>query len=297
VHVKDQTEIYLQFDTKINLISIPISSTEIAVNPFLNFSMCEPVPTLKLGNNLGASAFELLAVAEIKSGVFLGAMTERHFLGSLAFFGAMLTPLANAADIFASTDADGQTKWSTQALDDSYRKTLSFQSNTTPALTAKPSAKPTSQQTILHQRSLQIRPLVDTIANLHNVDSDLVMALIEIESGFNPHAISPKGARGLMQLMPATASRYGMRDTKELLDPARNLDIGVRHLKDLLVAHNGQWALAMASYNAGQHAVAKHGQRIPRYNETMLYVPAVLSAAARQASVTSEPEPSPLIAN
>jgi soluble lytic murein transglycosylase-like protein len=222
-------------------------------------------------------------------------MTARYFLGSLAFFAAMLTPLANAVDIFASTDANGQTKWSTQALDDSYRKTLSFPSNPIPALAVKSSVKPSPQQAVLLQKSLIIRSLVDTISRQHNVDTDLIMALIEIESGFNPHAISPKGARGLMQLMPATASRYGMRDTKELLDPARNLDIGVRHLKDLLVAHNGQWALAMASYNAGQHAVAKHGQRIPRYNETMLYVPAVLSAAARQASVTSEP--SSLIAN
>jgi soluble lytic murein transglycosylase-like protein len=207
-----------------------------------------------------------------------------------------LTP-AFAADIFASTDANGQTKWSTQALDNSYRKTLSFPSSTGPAIALESPAKLSPQQAILRQRSLQIRTLVNTFASLHNVDGNLVMALIEIESGFNPHAISPKGARGLMQLMPTTASRYGMRDAKELLDPARNLDIGIRHLKDLLAAHNGQWALAMASYNAGQYAVAKYGQRIPRYNETMLYVPAVLSAAARLASATPEPEPSPSIAN
>lgn len=146
---------------------------------------------------------------------------------------------AFAAEIFASTDADGQTKWSTQALDSSYRKALSLPSNSVPVVAVKSLVKPSIQQAILQQRGLLIRPLVDTVSRLHNVDSDLVMALIEIESGFNPQAISPKGARGLMQLMPATASRYGMRDAKELLDPARNLDIGVRHLKDLLAAHNG----------------------------------------------------------
>jgi soluble lytic murein transglycosylase-like protein len=229
--------------------------------------------------------------------MLLQLIKYRLIVASVAVNAVLGATSALGADVYASTDANGQTKWSTQALDDSYRKTLSFQSDLAPAFEVKSYAKPAPQQTKLHQRSLLVRPLVDTVASLHNVDSDLVMALIEIESGFNPQAISPKGARGLMQLMPATASRYGMRDAKELLDPARNLDIGIRHLKDLLAAHNGQWALAMASYNAGQHAVAKHGQRIPRYNETMLYVPAVLSAAARQASLTSEPALAPLIAN
>ena len=71
-----------------------------------------------------------------------------------------------------------------------------------------------------------------------------------------------------------------MTQVSELHDPARNIDMGVRHLKDLLNQNSGQWALVMASYNAGQHAVTKYGQRIPNYNETMLYVPAVLAKAA-----------------
>jgi soluble lytic murein transglycosylase-like protein len=82
-----------------------------------------------------------------------------------------------------------------------------------------------------------------------------------------------------MQLMPATAARYGVTDPG---DPAQNIDAGVRHLKDLLnVQHQGNVALALAAYNAGQGAVARHGGRIPPYRETMLYVPAVLAAAAR----------------
>jgi soluble lytic murein transglycosylase-like protein len=111
----------------------------------------------------------------------------------------------------------------------------------------------------------------------------LVEALVAVESNFNTHAISPKGARGLMQLMPTTAKRYGMKHEQELHNPAKNIDMGVRHLKDLLNLHNGQVSLAIASYNAGQGAVSKYGQRIPQYRETMIYVPAVLAYMARSA--------------
>ena len=271
--------------------------TKITVNCFYHLSLGNQVSPLKQGKRPAAYIPSGITTNLIKSSACLAFFTVQVLISLTALFGMTVTSVANAADIFASTDANGQTKWSTQALDSSYRKTLSLPSNSVPVVAVKSLVKPSIQQAILQQRGLLIRPLVDTVSRLHNVDSDLVMALIEIESGFNPQAISPKGARGLMQLMPATASRYGMRDAKELLDPARNLDIGVRHLKDLLVAHNGQWALTMASYNAGQHAVAKYGQRIPRYNETMLYVPAVLSAAARQASVTTEPASASVVGN
>lgn len=139
----------------------------------------------------------------------------------------------------------------------------------------------------METRRRSLYPLIESAARRHGVNTEMVMALIEVESGFNTHAVSPKGARGLMQLLPATAVRYGLRDVSELHDPARNIDIGIRHLKDLLIHHDGQWTLAMASYNAGQQAVAKHGQRIPGYTETMLYVPAVLAKAARFTSEAS----------
>ena len=189
-----------------------------------------------------------------------------------------------ALDVYSSTDIRGQTRWATQALDASYQKTIS-----TPDPQPVNSFAPTlilksAQRAALDQRRQEFLPIVDKISRQYDVDTSLVMALIEVESGFNFRAISPKGARGLMQLMPTTASRYGMREVQELYEPQRNLDIGIRHLKDLLVAHGGQQALAMASYNAGQYAVSKHGQRIPRYRETMLYVPAVLSIAARYAA-------------
>ena len=132
----------------------------------------------------------------------------------------------------------------------------------------------------IEQRGRDLYPLVDRIARGLGMDTSLIMALIEVESGFDTQAISPKGARGLMQLMPSTAAVYGLRDVRDLHNPERNLDIGIRHLKSLLIGHGGQWALALASYNAGRGAVAKSGQRIPGYAETMLYVPAVLAKAA-----------------
>lgn len=83
-----------------------------------------------------------------------------------------------------------------------------------------------------------------------------------------------------MQLMPATAARYGLSGPDTWRDPERNIDAGARHLKDLLVQHQGNLALALAAYNAGPGAVARHRGRIPPYRETMLYVPAVLARFA-----------------
>jgi soluble lytic murein transglycosylase-like protein len=191
------------------------------------------------------------------------------------------TPWASAADIYASVSADGTTRWATQALDDSYKKVMAEPAPVLPLNSRPPSSLyPAKQNPALQARRTALASLIEQTAARHGIDAQMLMALVEVESAFNTQAISPKGARGLMQLMPATALRYGMRQVRELHDPARNLDMGARHLKDLLALHDGQWALVMASYNAGHGAVAKHGQRIPRYTETMLYVPAVLSKAA-----------------
>lgn len=124
--------------------------------------------------------------------------------------------------------------------------------------------------------SKQTISLVVTTAMKYQIDPAVVLALIDVESSFQASAVSPMGARGLMQLMPTTAFRYGLRRSNDLHDPATNIEIGTRHLRDLLLSSNGNLTLALASYNAGQGAIRRSGNTIPAYRETMLYVPAIL---------------------
>jgi soluble lytic murein transglycosylase-like protein len=213
----------------------------------------------------------------------------KHCISYIAWLSLALLLATNATqtwatEIFASADATGQTKWATQALDTSYQKAIVTPDVVSRPTTTQPARPPAKSQVRLLHCSLDLRSLVSAIAIRYGVDAHLAMAVIEVESGCNTRALSPKGTHGLMQLMPATASQYGMRDAKDLYDPAQNLDMGIRHLRDLLAAHDGQLALAIASYNAGPNAVAKYRQRIPNYHETMLYVPAVLARAAQLSS-------------
>jgi soluble lytic murein transglycosylase-like protein len=113
-----------------------------------------------------------------------------------------------------------------------------------------------------------LKSLVDSISRTHGVDSGLVRAVIKTESNFNRWAVSPKGARGLMQLMPDTGRRLGVRD---FFDPQQNVDAGVRYLKFLLDKFDGNLDLSLAAYNAGENLVERIG-KIPNYPETRNYV-------------------------
>lgn len=124
----------------------------------------------------------------------------------------------------------------------------------------------------------QLDRLIAVIAHQHGVDPHLVRAVIEVESSFDPNARSPKGATGLMQLMPGTALRYNSRNP---LDPVQNVDAGTRYLRDLLQMFNGDMRLALAGYNAGEGAVLKYKRQIPPYPETMDYVPKVIAVWQR----------------
>jgi soluble lytic murein transglycosylase-like protein len=115
--------------------------------------------------------------------------------------------------------------------------------------------------------------LIESAAHTHGVDAALVHAVISAESGYNPAALSKAGARGLMQLMPATAQRYGVQN---IMDPQENIHGGVKYLKDLLQMFSGNLELAVAAYNAGENAVIRHGHKVPPYAETVNYVPKVL---------------------
>ena len=116
-------------------------------------------------------------------------------------------------------------------------------------------------------------PLVEQAAREHDIDQALLHAVITVESDYNPLAVSPKGAVGLMQLMPQTARRYGVTNS---YDPAQNIQGGARYLRDLMGRFNNDLSLVLAAYNAGEAAVALHGNRIPPYRETRHYVPRVL---------------------
>ena len=119
-------------------------------------------------------------------------------------------------------------------------------------------------------------------SNTYKVDYELLQALIAAESGFNTTAVSPKGALGLMQLMPDTARRYGVDGDKKtsiekkLFDPKTNVRTGTRYLRDLIKMFPGELELAVASYNAGEGAIIKAGNKIPNYKETQAYVKTVM---------------------
>lgn len=111
--------------------------------------------------------------------------------------------------------------------------------------------------------------LIRQHASRQGIRPDLVRAVIQVESAFNPQAVSPKGAMGLMQLMPATAKQFGVVDP---FNPAENIRAGVTYLRQLLDKYNDNEQLALAAYNAGPGAVDKYGSKVPPYRETQNYV-------------------------
>ncbi|WP_025599105.1 lytic transglycosylase domain-containing protein [Burkholderia sp. WSM2230] len=122
-------------------------------------------------------------------------------------------------------------------------------------------------------RVMALWPIINEAARAAGLDSALLMAVIDVESGGNPQAVSPKGATSLMQLMPGTGARHGASD---LFDAGQNVAAGARYLKELM-RQFGDLPLALAAYNAGEGAVQKYGGQIPPYAETQSYVPRVIA--------------------
>jgi soluble lytic murein transglycosylase-like protein len=118
-----------------------------------------------------------------------------------------------------------------------------------------------------------IEAAIRSAARKFGVDEALIRAVIHVESGFNPTAVSPKGATGLMQLMPGTARRFGVANAR---DPLQNIQGGTNYLRVLLDLFDGDLRLALAAYNAGEGAVLKYNRRIPPYTETQDYVQLVI---------------------
>ncbi len=131
---------------------------------------------------------------------------------------------------------------------------------------------------------------IQAASNETNVDAALIRAVISVESGYNASARSPKGAMGLMQLMPDTARRYGVKDIR---DPAQNIQGGARYLRDLMAMFGNDLKLVLAAYNAGEEAVMKYGRRVPPFAETVAYVPRVLANYKKALAATpARPAPS-----
>jgi soluble lytic murein transglycosylase-like protein len=133
-------------------------------------------------------------------------------------------------------------------------------------------APPEPQPAAEPAKALDLKTIVAAASSQSQIDADFIASVIAAESANNPHAVSPKGARGLMQLMPGTASKLGVKDS---FDPAANVDGGVRYLRELLLLYNGDAAKALAAYNAGPHRVQQyHG--VPPYRETHAYVARII---------------------
>lgn len=180
---------------------------------------------------------------------------------------AAAAPGAARADIWIFVDERGAVHLSDQRVDSRYQ--MAYRDS--PAAGAVASVPVAAVHGAGPQRAYD--PLIAAAARRHGVPAELVRAVIRVESGFNARAVSPKGAAGLMQLMPATAARYGVADR---MDAAENVQAGTRYLAELLSLFKQDLRLALAAYNAGEEAVLRY-RNIPPYAETRSYVERVLS--------------------
>lgn len=178
-----------------------------------------------------------------------------------------LWPVQAFAQIYAWRDANGNLVLSDRRLDSSAK---------TYAVAGSPAVRAT-KAALSPAAPGRYDELVRAHAERHNLRPDLVRAVIQVESAFNPRARSPKGAMGLMQLMPATALQLGVRNP---YDPEDNIRGGTAYLRQLLDRYDGNEELALAAYNAGPGAVDRYGQRVPPYRETRAYVRKIGSAVS-----------------
>ena len=191
-------------------------------------------------------------------------------------------PLTVGAETFRLSALDGTIHYTNAPTDPRYQR-----SGMTPPPAAAPASGPNVPVALSPSATASYSSHIRDAAARYGVSERLVSAVIRVESGFNAKAISRKGARGLMQLMPATATMLGVRDS---FDPLENIDGGVRHLRGLIDRFNNV-PLALAAYNAGEQAVTQH-RGIPPYPETQDYVARILRLMGDEdAPVATAPAP------
>ena len=185
-----------------------------------------------------------------------------------AFLIAALLMASSAAahpHIYSYVDADGMRHYTDVPDDNRYRLLVLSPHDRT--------ASGERYDSMLLAKAGQYDSIIEKAAISASIEPNLLRAVIVVESGFNPRAVSKRGAVGLMQLMPATASRFGVANP---YDPRENVRAGARYLKFLMDRFGQDVRLALAAYNAGEEAVDRNGGKIPPFTETMAYVPRVL---------------------
>jgi Transglycosylase SLT domain len=248
----------------------------------------------------------------------------------LSVFGLVISPAQ--ADVWGYIDAKGVAHFASEKVDDRYELffkggtgAVGFDTREGIAALSKPEPQrepdtprqvgvPAGQSKLI--AFFEVSPNFKAVKHhmreasaAHNIDFELLQALIATESGFDTKAVSPKGAVGLMQLMAPTAQRYGVKAEanlpieKKLTDPKTNIKAGTRYLRDLINMFPGKLELALAAYNAGEGAVQRYGNKIPPFKETQNYVVTVMQiynqlkppaaiAQRQQQNLTLPPSPS-----
>jgi len=189
---------------------------------------------------------------------------------TIGIFVAGLASLAGVAvaDVYKYRDHQGQIHLTDKPMSGNYHLLKRYR------LAPRPTSRGKSGTlAAMARRKQALGPLIVSAARANKLKPELVHAVVRAESAYQARAVSSKGAQGLMQLMPATAKRFGVRDS---FDPRQNLQGGSKYLSKLLQMFDNDLRLALAAYNAGENAVARYGNQIPPFPETQKYVKKVL---------------------
>ena len=225
-------------------------------------------------------------------------MKKLRFLNGLLALLACFAASSVHADLYGFVDEQGQVHLANRQVDERYQlyqksmlpgagNNAALDDAITPGLGATLSSdsrqaaprvdplKAVNAPVVNRRLAAQYKSLIDQTAREFKLDADLLHSIVTVESGYNPQAVSPKGAIGLMQVIPATGERFGIT---ALADPRQNLRAGARYLRFLLSQFNNDLPLVIAAYNAGEGAVQKYRNTIPPYDETRDYVAKVLAS-------------------